>query len=362
MTRIVLIFFVVVSWYIAGMVHSFALMLYAVSLTVFMAAMYFITLMYKKRVSFAFDSDYTGLVKEIEHPVTININNNSGLPIGKIRLDIEVKYGFSQNVNESLNKSEYACKKEYILKQKIYGSCHGKKDFMQFMLKMPYTGPACIYIRRAYFYDYTGAFRRKIKLENYMNAAVLPGIEDARARVEYMPSSSDVMQELYMNKAGNSVDDIRQIREYQTGDSYRHIHWNLSARTGSLLVKEFSQETDIEVNVVARISADVLDDYKRMGAYYDKLVNETIGLISDKSIINLLWYDYEYDAFTKCRVKNRKDCEDALYNLFIYHEKCRHNNKKACIDKELPLSYKNVNIVEVNTNLEVTVNGSAEEK
>ena len=358
MTKILLIFFVVVSWYIAGMVHSFELMLYAVSLTVFMFAMYFVTQIYKKKVSFSFDSDYTGIVKEGSCPVKININNSSVLPISKIRLDIEVKYGFGGNAD----KKKYTYKKEHTLKYKVYGSCHRKKDFIKFMLKMPYTGPACVYIRCAYLYDYTGAFRRKVKLGNYMNVAVLPYIDDGSVRLEYLSSESDTMQELSVNIAGNAVDDIRQIREYQTGDSYRHIHWNLSAKTGSLLVKEFSQKTDIEINVVARAFADALSDYKRMGDFYDKLINEAIGLISDKSIINIVWYDYEYDIFVKHHVKNMKDCEDVLYDLFLYHEKCRVNNKKTGIDKELPLIYKNTNTIEINTELEVVVNGNMKEQ
>ncbi len=49
MSKVLLIFFVVISWYVAGMVHSFALMLYAVCLTFFMLAMHFVTSIYKKK-------------------------------------------------------------------------------------------------------------------------------------------------------------------------------------------------------------------------------------------------------------------------------------------------------------------------
>lgn len=346
MSKVLLIFFVVISWYVAGMVHSFALMLYAVCLTFFMLAMHFVTSIYKKRVSFAFASDYASAVEGRDYLVRVNINNNHGLPVSKIRLDIEVSYGFNGN------------KTKYMLTKKIYGSCHKKKDSINFTIRMPYAGPACVYIKRVYFYDYTGVFRRKSVTDSHMNIAVLPYIEDGSIYMEYAASAAEASQDLYVNRSGNSVDDIRQIREYQTGDSYRHIHWNLSAKTGSLLVKEFSQETDIEVNVFAKVFIDDLYDYKKMGDFYDKLANETMWLINDKSIINLLWYDYEYDTFIKHRVNNRKDCEDVLYALFLYHEKCRVNNKKTGINKELPSAYKEGNIVVVDTSLKVSVNGS----
>ena len=93
MSKVLLIFFVVISWYVAGMVHSFALMLYAVCLTFFMLAMHFVTSIYKKRVSFAFASDYASAVEGRDYLVRVNINNNHGLPVSKIRLDIEVSYG-----------------------------------------------------------------------------------------------------------------------------------------------------------------------------------------------------------------------------------------------------------------------------
>ena len=230
MSKVLLIFFVVISWYVAGMVHSFALMLYAVCLTFFMLAMHFVTSIYKKRVSFAFASDYASAVEGRDYLVRVNINNNHGLPVSKIRLDIEVSYGFNGN------------KTKYMLTKKIYGSCHKKKDSIKFTIRMPYAGPACVYIKRVYFYDYTGVFRRKAVTDSHMNIAVLPYIEDGSIYMEYAASAAEASQDLYVNRSGNSVDDIRQIREYQTGDSYRHIHWNLSAKTGSLLVKEFSQE------------------------------------------------------------------------------------------------------------------------
>ena len=207
MSKVLLIFFVVISWYVAGMVHSFALMLYAVCLTSFMLAMHFVTSIYKKRVSFAFASDYASAVEGRDYLVRVNINNNHGLPVSKIRLDIEVSYGFNGN------------KTKCMLTKKIYGSCHKKKDSINFTIRMPYAGPACVYIKRVYFYDYTGVFRRKAVTDSHMNIAVLPYIEDGSIYMEYAASAAEASQDLYVNRSGNSVDDIRQIREYQTGDS-----------------------------------------------------------------------------------------------------------------------------------------------
>lgn len=83
---------------------------------------------------------------------------------------------------------------------------------------------------------------------------------------------------MYINRKGSSHDDIRQIREYQTGDSYRHIHWNLSSRTGDLLIKEFCGQVDREILVLLDTLPDDINNIERMSSFYDKTAMLVMGL------------------------------------------------------------------------------------
>ena len=46
---------------------------------------------------------------------------------------------------------------------------------------------------------------------------------------------------------GSGGEEIRQLREYAAGDPYRLIHWNQTARTDVLWVKEYEPESERSV-------------------------------------------------------------------------------------------------------------------
>jgi hypothetical protein len=48
----------------------------------------------------------------------------------------------------------------------------------------------------------------------------------------------------------------RNIREFRSGDSLRHVHWASTARTGKLLVREFEQETQPLFNLALNLCAN----------------------------------------------------------------------------------------------------------
>ncbi|MBI1880800.1 MAG: DUF58 domain-containing protein, partial [Chloroflexi bacterium] len=52
-------------------------------------------------------------------------------------------------------------------------------------------------------------------------------------------------------------DQVIGTREYRTGDSLRQIHWRSTARTGQLVVKEFSDDEQQAFTVVLDLQADI---------------------------------------------------------------------------------------------------------
>jgi uncharacterized protein (DUF58 family) len=51
------------------------------------------------------------------------------------------------------------------------------------------------------------------------------------------------------------------VREYRPGDSMRHVHWPSTARTGTVMVREFEQETTRRIAIVVDASRDAGDGW-----------------------------------------------------------------------------------------------------
>ena len=55
--------------------------------------------------------------------------------------------------------------------------------------------------------------------------------------------------------------DYLGIREYRAGDSMRHVHWPSTARTGTVMVREFEEEQTRRLAIVLDASADAGEDW-----------------------------------------------------------------------------------------------------
>lgn len=102
-----------------------------------------------------------------------------------------------------------------------------------------------------YVYDLFGLFRSKTNLNKTCELLVKP-----------VPSMPEIMPDMYGFKAKNlrrskqPNSEIYDIREYQIGDSIRSIHWKMSAKKDSLLVKEPLEEYGGHSRVLLKLTAD----------------------------------------------------------------------------------------------------------
>ncbi len=91
-----------------------------------------------------------------------------------------------------------------------------------------------------------GLFEKTRRVDSPIELVVYPHVEPAEQTYEILPLISGEMASNYRGR-GN---DLHSIRAYQPTDSARFVDWKLSAKTGSLKVREYAREDERRLMLV----------------------------------------------------------------------------------------------------------------
>jgi uncharacterized protein (DUF58 family) len=91
-----------------------------------------------------------------------------------------------------------------------------------------------------------GFLQKARRVELRAEALVYPSVEPSGDFLEILPALQGELESL--SKGGGH--DLYALRAYVPTDSARHVHWKASARSGSLMVREFTREDDCRVLLV----------------------------------------------------------------------------------------------------------------
>ena len=91
-----------------------------------------------------------------------------------------------------------------------------------------------------------GFLQKARRLDLASEALVYPSVEATPEFLEVIPGIQGAIESLAKGRG----QDLYALRDYQPTDSARHVHWKASARSGSLMVREFAREDDCRVVLV----------------------------------------------------------------------------------------------------------------
>jgi uncharacterized protein (DUF58 family) len=91
-----------------------------------------------------------------------------------------------------------------------------------------------------------GFLQKARRVELRTEALVYPSVEASQDFFEILPALHGALESL----SKGSGQDLYALRGYVPTDSARHVHWKASARSGSLMVREFTREDDCRVLLV----------------------------------------------------------------------------------------------------------------
>ena len=157
--------------------------------------------------------------------------------------------------------------------KKIKFMCPGKQNAaVKVILPCSKPGIMKINLKRLYVFDYLALFRLGKKCMADFDVVVLPTLPEKKIMAEMENEVKREPEDSFSDKkSGNDSSEIFGIRDYVAGDLQRSIHWKLSAKTGDLMVKEFSRpRTDNDYVIIDLF--DIPEAAKKRDRMYSLLI------------------------------------------------------------------------------------------
>src|SRR5438552_721769 len=139
-----------------------------------------------------------------------------------------------------------------------------------------------------------GFLRKSRQLSLKTQALVYPSVEP---NPEYMEILTGVQGALESLTKGPGQ-DLYALRGYVPTDSARHVHWKASARSGSLMVREFTRENDCRILLVLdpHLSAEESENPKAGVSAANERFERAVNICA-----SLAWHFYENNSLLQFR-------------------------------------------------------------
>ena len=132
---------------------------------------------------------------------------------------------------------------------------------IEFELPAKHCGPAELTVAKAKIYDCLRLFSVSVSGKKTRKILITPKLSPV--------SDSEAAFFINLLRTHSASDDGDfWIRDYRPGDSFRNIHWKLTAKENELQVKDF--EPDRQVSLFLNITDRLLEDHGRKDVFLDK--------------------------------------------------------------------------------------------
>lgn len=159
------------------------------------------------------------------------------------------------------------------------------KIIIPFQFIPSYSGKVLFIVENLSFYDELKLFKKKISTNLKSYLIIHPN--------NYCLSINQ-LGTINLDNNNNQLkqyqdDEIENLRDYHQNDSFKHIHWKLSARKDELITKEFTTATKPEISFFIDTANNF--NVQDMDAYIQLIAAATLGLLKHGNVI-IQWFDY----------------------------------------------------------------------
>lgn len=176
-----------------------------------------------------------------------------------------------------------------------------------------YRGEYEIGIKNFYIEDFLGIIRLRYPLLGTKKIIVNPRI----IVLDKFYISPTYLSDTQSNNEGalEDITSIKDIRDYNYGDSFKRIHWKLSAKKNELMVKNYQSSTADNISILLDFRKNQFDD-EANSILEDKLIEAAIAILYyylNKWIpVNFVYFNTKLEVL---RASNNADFENFYKTL-----------------------------------------------
>ena len=301
MKKLAFLILILATCYLAAMYRSLPLMALGLTELVLFIILFILSRYFRRKLTAGFSQQSESTEESVSTVCHVLVRNNGRLPVSKLALRLRVQYAKGPKGK----------------KKKLYGGGERGESNLEFQVRAEYCGLVQVQIDRLRAYDYLSLFSSKKRLKEEMRIAVFP--KEQALHIEIPISwweESSASEDQTISRLGDAHNEIRQIREYRTGDSNRYIHWNQSAKTDQLWIKEYEKETDSQINLLADIKGISDVSLSERSAFYKLLSALVLGLLKEMAAVRVYWYQSSIGNFISKNITDIDQCRDMLFALY----------------------------------------------
>lgn len=281
--------------------------------------------------------------KREEVELRIHIRNTGAIPASRISLWLT----FENEYSAGLGKSQIHC------------FAQAKNDtFISYRAQAQYCGKLDFYLDKGRISDYLGLFGRKVSCDSEVQVNVLPAIQEIPVMVtETARSYMADTEEFLTDVKGDDPSEIFDIREFRDGDSLQRVHWKMSAKTDTMMTKEFSRQVGCSTLLLLELfhQSGIAYGMERMDAFMEMTASMIWSLCQAGVLFHVAWFDAEDNQLVREFIREEEQVYaviDRLLDTLCYKQKIDLYEEYQVLYPES--SYRT--ILRLDTNLKLTKN------
>lgn len=165
-------------------------------------------------------------------------------------------------------------------------------------------------------WDLMGFVSRNLPADSESDTVVLPVEINLGDPLQDFGGGSSEDEVFEKNAKGNDPSEIFEIRDYRDGDRPQQIHWKLSAKQQSIMVKEFSDITGETFDIYL---CHDFGDSKQLDAYFDVMYSVGILLCRNGIAFSYCLLNESGTDVVKYHINDIEHVRDCVISM--YYEK-----------------------------------------